>query len=98
MAPTARFTEVNVELLMLTKSTWNLESVTPLDPLSRRKNPGVPAGGAVAPSRFAGSRLGELVEKHTPVAFWKLIIAFRSNAHASAPRKYAPLQKRFAEK
>src|SRR5258708_27112573 len=46
---------VKVELAGVAKSTWNLKRFRLLDPKNTRKF-GSPAGGAVVPSRSAGSR------------------------------------------
>src|SRR5260370_2145267 len=60
---------VKVVLAEFAKSTWNFHSLSELEP-KLRKNSGEPTGGAVAPSRSAGSTPPKLVLswKHCCVA------------------------------
>src|SRR5216684_3838263 len=83
---------VNVELFVFVKSTWNFQRLSEFVP-KFRKNSFEPAGGAVAPSRSAGSNPPklELSWKHTAVAALPARIAALFNAQARPPTNELPL-------
>ena len=47
---------MNVELLGVVKSTWNLKRLSELEDASSRKKLGSPAGGGMDPSRSEGKK------------------------------------------
>ncbi len=91
---------VRVELEGVAKSTWNLNSFSVVEVPSSKKKLGEPAGGAVLPSRSAGSKLASLVPfwKHCIVAALPASIAVRFMAQACGPMNKPPSGKMFAER
>src|SRR5712692_10805554 len=85
---------VRVVFAEFAKSTWNFHSLSELEP-KLRKNSGEPAGGAVAPSRSAGSTPPKLVLswKHCCVAAAPASMLVRSKAQSLAPANVVPLLK-----
>jgi hypothetical protein len=91
---------VKVELEGVVKSTWNLNRFSVVDVPSSKKKLGEPAGGAVVPSKSAGSKLASLVPlwKHCMVAAVPASIAARFRAQACGPINGPPSGKMFAER
>src|SRR5260370_36398468 len=87
---------VRVELEGVAKSTWNLNSFSVVEVPSSKKKLGEPAGGAVLPSRSAGSKLASLGPfwKHCIMAALATRIAVRVLVHAFRPVKEPPHRKK----
>src|SRR5258708_38957634 len=90
---------VRVELEGVAKSTWNLNSFSVVEVPSSKKKLGEPAGGAVLPSRAAGSKLASLVPllKHCIVAAPPTNLPLRFMAQGCGPKNQPPTGKLFAE-
>src|SRR5258708_25544194 len=85
---------VNLELLEVVKSTWNLKRWSALLLNRSRKKFGSPNGGAVAPSRSDGKNENSVVfVKQMAVAAVPASMAERLYAHALAPRNWVGLNK-----
>ncbi len=91
---------VRVVLEGVAKSTWNLNRSSVVDVPSSKKKLGEPVGGAVVPSKSAGSKLASLVPfwKHCIVEALPASIAVRFKAQACGPINEPPNGKMFAER
>src|SRR6266851_1119000 len=85
---------MNLELLGVAKSTWNLKRCSAV-PLNRStKKFGSPTGGAVAPSRSDGKNENSVVfVKQMAFASVPANMAVRRKAQALAPRNWVGLNR-----